>query len=214
MCCSCPATPSWCPIFEKPWAAAHPWHLLFPPPPAATAAVPLTEASWTKVEKKTQWGQSHTETLHTWWNSSFALSIVREQRAWLDVGILKVWMEPKGWMTWWCSSKRAHHHHPSGKNEGPFSGCGLLRTQRFAHMHALTQKTLAHFKGLFYMINSKSTWKIAQLRSWQMEDQLSVLCGRFRRRSINEISSHSAWNASSIKLFFRTRVVTFIYVSP
>lgn len=73
-------------------------------------------------------------------NSSFALLIAREQRAWWDVGILKVWMEPKWWMTWWCSSKCAHHHHPSGKNEGPVSGCGLSRTQRFAHMHALTQK--------------------------------------------------------------------------
>uniref|UniRef100_A0A4W6C676 Protein kinase domain-containing protein n=1 Tax=Lates calcarifer TaxID=8187 RepID=A0A4W6C676_LATCA len=59
--------------------------------------------------------------------------------------------------------KCAHHHRPSGKNEWPVSGCGLCRTQRFAHMHALTQKTLAHFKGLFYMINSKSTQKIAQL---------------------------------------------------
>lgn len=103
---------------------------------------------------------------------------------------------------------------PSGKNEGPASGCGLSRTQRFAHMHALT-KTLAHFKGLFYMIDIKSTWKIAQLTGSEVCHVWKITClysGSCRRGSINEISSHTAWNTSSIKLFFRTRVVSFKYV--
>lgn len=87
MFCSWLTTPSSCPISVKPWAAtAHPWHLLSPPPPAATAAVPPTEASRKNpIRKIPQWGQSHAETLHTWWNSSFALS--QEQRAWWDIGI-------------------------------------------------------------------------------------------------------------------------------
>lgn len=39
--CSWQATPSCCLTFEKPWAAAPPWPLLFPPPPAT--AVPPSE---------------------------------------------------------------------------------------------------------------------------------------------------------------------------
>lgn len=45
-----------------------------------------------------------------------------------------------------------------------------------------------------------------------VEDDLPALYGRFKR-SVNEISLHFASNASSIKIFFRTRYVTFTYVN-
>lgn len=47
------------------------------------------------------------------------------------------------------------------KVEGPFCGCGLYRTQRFTHMHALMQKLISRGFSTQYIV--KAPGKIAQL---------------------------------------------------
>lgn len=181
------------------------------PPLPSTSSCYSSASVWKRLKetgRNPQWRQSHAETFHT------PPLLVWSQESMMECRDLKSVNGTKmvdGMVMWGWGGKHAHHHYPCGKIEGPFCGCGLYRTQRFTHMHALMQKLISRGFSTQYIVKAPEKLHKCQAEKYAVCGR-SPACGRFRR-SIKEISLHFAWNASSIKIFFRTRVVTFTYVS-